>query len=55
MTNAVLEAIRSRRMARALTDEPIERAQLEEVLKAARRAPSAAIGVCTASSPSRIR
>jgi nitroreductase len=41
VTNAVLEAIRSRRMARALTDEPIERAQLEEVLKAARRAPSA--------------
>jgi nitroreductase len=39
--NPVLEAIRTRRMARALTDEPIERAQLEEVLKAARRAPSA--------------
>jgi nitroreductase len=41
MTNPVLEAIRTRRMARALTDEPIERAELEEVLKAARWAPSA--------------
>lgn len=40
MTNAVLEAIRTRRVARALTDEPIERAQVEEVLKAARWAPS---------------
>jgi nitroreductase len=41
MTNAVLEAIRTRRVARALTDQPIERAELEEVLKAARWAPSA--------------
>jgi nitroreductase len=41
MTNPVLEAIRTRRIARALTDEPIERAELEEVLKAARWAPSA--------------
>ena len=41
MTNAVLEAIRTRRIARALTDQPIERGELEEVLKAARWAPSA--------------
>ena len=41
MTNPVLEAIRTRRMARALTDEPIDRADLEEVLKAVRWAPSA--------------
>jgi len=41
MTNAVLEAIRTRRIARALTDQPIERTELEEVLKAARWAPSA--------------
>jgi len=41
MSNPVLEAIRTRRMARALTDEPIARAELEEILKAARRAPSA--------------
>lgn len=41
MTNPVLEAIRTRRMARALTDAPIERAQLDEILKAGRRAPSA--------------
>ena len=41
MTNPVLEAIRTRRMARALTDAPVERAQLDEILKAARRAPSA--------------
>jgi nitroreductase len=41
VTNAVLEAIRTRRMARALTDEPVGRADLEEVLKAARRAPNA--------------
>ena len=40
MTNAVLEAIRTRRVARALTDEPIGRDQVEEVLKAARWAPS---------------
>ena len=41
MTNPVLEAIRTRRMTRALTDEPIARSELEEVLKAARWAPSA--------------
>jgi nitroreductase len=41
MTNPVLEAIRTRRIARALTGEPIARADLEEVLKAARWAPSA--------------
>ena len=41
MTNAVLEAIRSRRMVRALTDAPVDRAQLEAVLEAARWAPNA--------------
>ena len=41
MTNSVLEAIRTRRMARALTAEPVDRADLEALLKAARRAPSA--------------
>src|SRR5215471_10308315 len=41
ITNPVLEAIRTRRMARTLTGEPIARSELEEVLKAARRAPSA--------------
>jgi nitroreductase len=41
MTNPVLEAIRTRRMARALTSEAIARSELEEVLKAARWAPSA--------------
>jgi len=41
VTNPVLEAIRTRRMARALTVEPIARPELEEVLKAARWAPSA--------------
>jgi len=41
MTNPVLEAIGTRRMTRALTDEPIARSELEEVLKAARWAPSA--------------
>ena len=41
MTNPVLEAIRTRRIARALTDQPIARAELEDVLKAARWAPSA--------------
>ncbi len=41
MTNPVLEAIRTRRVARALTAEPVERGDLEEVLKAARWAPSA--------------
>src|SRR5499427_10960292 len=41
MTNPVLEAIRTRRMTRALTSEAITRSELEEVLKAARWAPSA--------------
>jgi nitroreductase len=41
MTNPVLKAIRTRRMVRALTGEPIVRSELEEVLKAARWAPSA--------------
>lgn len=39
--NPVLGAIRSRRMVRAMTERPIERARLEEVLEAARWAPSA--------------
>ena len=39
--NAVLAAIRSRRMVRAMADRPIERAQLEEILEAARWAPNA--------------
>ena len=38
--NPVLEAIRTRRVARALSDASIDRAQIEEVLKAARWAPS---------------
>lgn len=41
MSNPVLDAIRSRRMARALADRPVGRDQLEEVLKAARWAPNA--------------
>jgi nitroreductase len=41
MTNPVLDAIRTRRMVRALTGEPLARSELEEVLKAARSAPSA--------------
>lgn len=41
MTNAVLEAIRTRRMARALTDAPVAREQVEQILEAARWAPSA--------------
>jgi len=40
VTNAVLEAIRTRRVARALIDAPIDRALVEEMLKAARWAPS---------------
>jgi nitroreductase len=39
--NHVLAAIRSRRMVRAMVDRPIVRAELEEVLEAARWAPSA--------------
>jgi len=41
VSNPVLEAIRTRRIVRAMTDRPVERAGLEEVLKAARWAPSA--------------
>src|SRR5262249_1912903 len=41
MSNAVLEAIRSRRMVRALTDAPVPREQVEQILEAARWAPSA--------------
>jgi nitroreductase len=41
MMNPVLEAIRTRRMARALTGEPIAHSELEEILEAARWAPSA--------------
>ena len=41
MINPVLEAIRTRRIVRAMTDGPIERRQLEEILRAARWAPSA--------------
>ena len=40
ITNPVLEAIRARRVVRALTDESVERAQLETVLMAGRWAPS---------------
>ena len=40
MTNSVLEAIRTRRVVRALTDQPVEPEKLVEVLKAARWAPS---------------
>ena len=40
MSNPVLEAIRTRRVVRSLTGEPVERAQLEEILKAGRCAPS---------------
>jgi nitroreductase len=41
VTNPVLEAIRTRRITRAMTDEPIARSELEAVLEAARWAPSA--------------
>ena len=41
MTNAVLDAIKSRRVVRALTDQPIDRAALEAVVASARWAPSA--------------
>ena len=41
MSNPVLDAIRSRRIARNLTDRPVERALLEQVLDAARWAPNA--------------
>jgi nitroreductase len=38
---AVLEAIRSRRVVRAMTTEPLDRAELEVILDAARWAPTA--------------
>jgi nitroreductase len=41
MTPEVLQAIRTRRVVRHMTAEPIDRAQLIEVLKAARWAPNA--------------
>ena len=41
MDNAVLEAIRGRRVARRMTPEPVARDQLEAVLAMARWAPSA--------------
>jgi len=41
VTNAVLDAIRTRRIARALTAEPIDRTALEAVVASARWAPSA--------------
>ena len=41
VADAVLATIRSRRVARALTDEPVDPAQLEAVLDAARWAPTA--------------
>jgi nitroreductase len=40
MSNPVLEAIRTRRVVRGLTDEPVARPQLEDILKAGRWAPS---------------
>src|SRR5690242_18840680 len=41
MTNPVLEAIRTRRAVRAVTDEPLDRSDVEAVLDAARWAPTA--------------
>lgn len=41
MTSPVIQAIRSRRVVRALTGEPLDRAALEVVLDAARWAPTA--------------
>jgi nitroreductase len=41
VSNPVLDAIRGRRIARNLTDRPVERALLEQVLEAARWAPNA--------------
>ena len=41
VTDAVLATIRSRRVVRALTDEPVDPAQLETVLDAARWSPTA--------------
>ena len=39
--NPVYDAIRSRRVTRAMSDEPVDRAQLDLVLEAARWAPNA--------------
>jgi nitroreductase len=41
VSNPVLDAIRSRRIARSLTERPVERAVLEQVLEAARWSPNA--------------
>ena len=41
MNNAVLDAIRSRRVVRAMTDEPVRQEEVEAILEAARWAPSA--------------
>jgi len=41
MSDDPLALIRTRRVVRALTDEPVERAQLERILEAASHAPSA--------------
>ena len=41
MSDSVLDTIRTRRVARSMTDHPIEPAQLERVLEAGRWAPSA--------------
>lgn len=41
MTDPVLDAIRRRRVVRALTDEPLDRSRLETLLDAARWAPTA--------------
>lgn len=39
MSNPVLDAIKTRRVIREVTDEPVERAQIEQILEAARWAP----------------
>ena len=41
VSTAVLDAIRSRRVARALGDDPLDRSSVEAILKAARWAPTA--------------
>jgi len=41
VTDPVLDAIRRRRVTRAMTDEPVERADVETILDAARWAPTA--------------
>ena len=41
MTNPVLDAIKTRRMTRAMTGQPVERDRIEAVLEAARWAPNA--------------